>query len=236
MPVLRAASGRIFVWLSSGQFRIRSCHPLFDAAVHHIGGAGRLGVVGRIQSRFDLGVRFVRLDPMDHMVFPDLELDVPNDPDAYRAELQERFPTDAAGIESVFGELVRFYRQILRGSGDLFARYADATFARFLGDHVSDPALLRILGGQWGYLGLPAAQVSAVGMAQMLVSYLRDGAWYPLGSTQAFSDALARSLLDRGAHVLLDHGVEGVLVDGQRARGVRLADGRAVLVNFLLFY
>ena len=55
-------------------------------------------------------------------------------------------------------------------------------------------------GATWA---LPAEEISAVGMCQMLVSYLRDGAYYPLGSTQAFSNALARSLLNEGAHVLL---------------------------------
>jgi phytoene dehydrogenase-like protein len=213
---------------------------LFDAAVHHIGGCGRYGIVGQVLSRLGIALDLVRLDPMDHLVFPEFEFRIPADLDRYVEALAGRFLDERESIPEFFRDLVRLYRQILnagngsgRGArkqreGALVSRYRGATFSEMLGDYFDDPDLKRVLGGQWGYLGSPVEEISAVGMCQMLVNYLRDGAYYPIGSTQAFSDALARSLLERGQHVLLEHRVTEVLVDHGRAAGVRLERGETV--------
>lgn len=201
---------------------------LFDAAVHHIGACGRFGVVGQVLQRLGVDVSFVRLDPMDELQFDDERFTIPAEYEEYRAALAARFPEEAGGVEVLFRDMVRLYRQILQSRGALYERYLAATFEELLDDYVHDPRLRRILGGQWGYLGSPTHEISAIGMVQMLVSYLRDGAWYPVGSTQRFSDALAQSLLDRGGHVLLRHKVDEILVDGGAVSGVRLADGRTV--------
>jgi len=200
----------------------------FDAAVHHIGGCGRYGIVGQILSRFGIPFRFVQLDPMDHLVFPDLEFRIPADLDRYGEELARRYPHEAERIPVFFRDLVRLYRQILNGRGPLLDRYRPATFSQLLADYLEDPTVMRLLGAQWGYLGSPTQEVSAVGMCQMLVNYLKDGAYYPIGSTQAFSDALALSLLEVGGHILLKHRVREILLDRGRAEGVRLEDGRAI--------
>ncbi|MGH9391109.1 MAG: NAD(P)-binding protein, partial [Vicinamibacteria bacterium] len=52
---------------------------VFDAAVHHIGGAGRYGIIGQVLKRLEIPVRLVRLDPMDHLVFSDFEFRIPAD-------------------------------------------------------------------------------------------------------------------------------------------------------------
>lgn len=199
-----------------------------DAAVHHIGACGRFGTVGQILKQFGLKLPFVQLNPMDRVHYPDLEFTIASDIEEYQKSLQDRFPHEQEALQILFKDLIRLYRQILRHKGELYEKYFDATFASFLQDYVQDPQLRRILSGQWGYLGLPAEQISALGMVQMLVSYLRDGAWYPIGSTQHFSNALAQDLLDQGAHVLLKRKVEEVLVSKNRVSGVRLQDGRTV--------
>jgi phytoene dehydrogenase-like protein len=213
---------------------------LFDAAVHHIGGCGRYGIVGQVLSRLGIALELVRLDPMDHLVFPEFEFRIPADLDQYAEALARRFPAESESIPEFFRDLIRLYRQILnassgsgrgatkQGEGSLVSRYRCATFSEMLDDYFEDPDLTRVLGGQWGYLGSPVETISAVGMCQMLVNYLRDGAYYPIGSTQAFSNALARSLLERGQHLLLEHRATEVLVDRGRVAGVRLESGETV--------
>lgn len=201
---------------------------LFDAAVHHIGACGRFGVVGQILSRFEIDLELVALDPMDHLIFPDSEFVIPACIERYSDALERRFPEEKHRIPDFFRDLVRLYRQVLRREGALLDRYRGATFGQLLADYFEDTKLKRILGAQWGYLGSPVEEISAVGMCQMLVSYLRDGAYYPRGSTQAFSDALARSILEAGGHVLLRTRVVEVLVDRGRAAGVRVDGGRAI--------
>jgi len=200
----------------------------FDAAVHHLGACGRFGIIGQVLARLGIAFQFVHLDPMDHLTFPDDEFQIPADIDAYEEGLGRRFPDEKEKIREFFTDLVRLYRQILRRRGGLLDRYRGATFEAMLSDYLENPALKRILGAQWGYLGSPAEEISAVGMCQMLVSYLKDGAFYPVGSTQAFSDALAQSLLDTGGHVLLKNRVSEILVDGRKVAGVRIEDGRVV--------
>ncbi|TAH37090.1 MAG: NAD(P)/FAD-dependent oxidoreductase [Planctomycetota bacterium] len=206
----------------------------FDACVHHIGGCGKYGTVGQILKQFGIRQEFVRLDPMDHLLFEDLEVEVPADLDQYQQRLAGLFPHQAERIPAFFQMLVRLNRQIFRHQGELLERYVGRTFQEMAAEHLEDERLIRVLGGQWGYLGPPLSSVSAVGMAQMLVSYLRDGAWYPLGSTQSFSDNLARNLLEQGGHVLLKHRVQEVLVEGGRAAGIRLEDGRTVRAGIVV--
>lgn len=206
----------------------------FDAAVHHIGACGRFGIIGQILSRFGVNFEFVHLDPMDNLTFPDFDFQIPADIDDYAQQLAQRFPDEKEQIAQFFKDFVRLYRQILRREGPLLDRYRRASFEEFLRDYFADPDVRRILGAQWGYLGSPVEEISAVGMCQMLVSYLKDGAYYPKGSTQAFSDALAENLLHTGAHVLLKTAVSEILIDKGRACGIRTEDGRTVRADVVV--
>ncbi len=206
----------------------------FDAAVHHIGACGRFGIIGQILSRFGMNFEFVHLDPMDNLTFPDFDFQIPADIDCYSQQLAQRFPHEKEAITRFFKDFVRLYRQIVRHEGPLLDRYRRSSFEEFLRDYFDDPNIRRILGAQWGYLGSPIEEISAVGMCQMLVSYLKDGAYYPKGSTQAFSDALAENLLHTGAHVLLKTAVSEILVDKGRASGIRTEDGRTVRADVVV--
>ena len=201
---------------------------VFDAAVHHIGACGRFGIIGQILSKFGIAQQFVPLDPMDHLTFPDFEFQIPADLDSYRERLANKFPAERANLARFFKDFVRLYRQVLRREGPMLEAYRSATFECLLKDYFEDSDLMRILGAQWGYLGSPVEEISAVGMCQMLVSYWKDGAYYPMGSTQAFSNALARNLLDNGVHVLLKQRVAEVLVDGEQVCGIRLEDSSTI--------
>ena len=56
----------------------------------------------------------------------------------------------------------------------------------------------------------------------------RLGTGKPIGSLQAFADALARSVTASGATIRLNAPVAEIVVDDGRARGVRLADGEII--------
>src|SRR5262249_12151224 len=202
----------------------------FDVAVHHISGCGRLSIVGSCLRALGIDCEFVRLDPMDTIVFPSWSLPIPTRLDAFTASLGRRFPHEQSGIDAFFTELVRLYRALLdeRHESPTLARYADLTFAEMLDGFFDDPRIKLALSGQWGYLGSPPQELSAVGMCQMVVNYWRDGAYYPRGGTQAFADAIAARFVGCGGHLLVSTAVREVLVDGSRVAGVRLADGREI--------
>jgi phytoene dehydrogenase-like protein len=65
--------------------------------------------------------------------------------------------------------------------------------------------------------------------AYMIMSVMhRLGTGKPIGSLQAFADALAASITASGARILLDAPVAEIIIDDGAARGIRLEDGRII--------
>lgn len=113
-------------------------------------------------------------------------------------------------------------------------------FAPLLDGVVSDPFLRRWLDLLCFLLsGLPAAGTSAAEMAFMFADWYRPGVVldYPQGGSDALVRALVRGLERHGGTLRLNAPVAEILLDGDRAVGVRLADGtvlrsrRAVVSN-----
>ena len=208
----------------------------FDAAVHHVSGGGRRSLLGRALAAAGARVSLVHLDPMDVLVWPDLRFVVPGDWDRFGAELVRAFPREARGIVDCLQGLLRLYRATLgspRGEA-LLERWADATVLEFLAHHLGDERVIRILSGQWGYLGVPPARLSAVGMCQMVVNYWRDGAYYPHGGIQAIPNALCDAVEAAGGSVVAGAAVRRILVAGGRATGVELASGHRIRARWVV--
>jgi phytoene dehydrogenase-like protein len=208
----------------------------FDVAVHHISGCGRLSIVGSCLRALGVECEFVRLDPMDTIVFPSWSLPIPTRMDAFAVALERDFPRQKSGIHAFFAELVRLYRALLdeRRESTTLARWENLTFAEMLDTFVDDPRLKLGLSGQWGYLGSPPQELAAVGMCQMVVNYWRDGAYYPRGGTQAFADAIAARFVACGGDLLVSTPVRELLTDGRRIAGVRLGDGREIAADVVV--
>jgi prolycopene isomerase len=85
--------------------------------------------------------------------------------------------------------------------------------------------LKMILSGQWGYIGLPPAQASAIGMCQMMINYLKDGAFFPAGGTQEFANVIFKKFVDFGGHVMLSSAAKQILYDGKVVTGVKVEEG-----------
>jgi phytoene dehydrogenase-like protein len=76
--------------------------------------------------------------------------------------------------------------------------------------------------------GLPADGTSAAEVAFMFADWYRPGVVldYPVGGSGALVDALVRGLKRHGGQLMLNAHVEQVLVEGNRAVGVRLRGGK----------
>jgi phytoene dehydrogenase-like protein len=203
---------------------------VFDAAVHHIGGCGRYSIVGRALKELGLGLEFFRLDPMDSLIFSDFSVDVPAEIEDYKSLLGRKYPLEKERIESFFKDFVKLYWAIINEATDspTLNKYKGMTYREMLDSFFEDEELKRTLAGQWGYLGTPPEEVSSIGMCQMLVNYLRDGAYYPRGGTQNFANGLLKNFSDSGGEVLLSTMVEEILLDGRKASGVKFEGGEAL--------
>lgn len=198
----------------------------FDAAVHHIGGCGTWSIVGRCLKELGIDIKFVQLDPMDSLNFPTFSVDIPADLDDYVALLQNSFASERDNISAFFKEFVGLYRSTVRTKeSQLLTKYKDLTYKEMLDIFFSDQRLKMVLSAQWGYIGSPPHEASAIGMCQMLVNYLKDGAFYPLGSSQNFADAITQKFIDYGGQIMLSSRVEKILTKDKLVEGVITGDG-----------
>jgi prolycopene isomerase len=97
---------------------------------------------------------------------------------------------------------------------------AERIFKRFLPD---DEAVrfFNKLTSTYSYTTM--RETPAMLVAAMFVDNHVGGSYYPLGGPQALASALERSIERRGGVMLYETEVESILLEGKRARGIRLA-------------
>ena len=199
---------------------------IFDAAVHHIGGCGKWSVVGRCLKELDININFLQLDPMDSIRFPSFSVEIPADIDDYVALLKERFPSESEKLSLFFKEFIGLYRATFSTERHkMLIKYQDLTYKEMLDNFFTDERLKMTLSAQWGYIGSPPHEVSAIGMCQMLVNYLKDGAYLPVGGTQNFADTITQKFIDYGGHIMLSSSVDKMHTDGNIIKGVTTEKG-----------
>jgi all-trans-retinol 13,14-reductase len=91
----------------------------------------------------------------------------------------------------------------------------------------TDPRLRGVLTGQYGDYGLPPGQASWFMHALLVGHYLGGGA-YPVGGSSRIAETMLPGIERFGGAVRTSAAVAEILVEGGRARGVRLADGEIV--------
>jgi phytoene dehydrogenase-like protein len=107
------------------------------------------------------------------------------------------------------------------------ARLTSSSAAELIGGRFSHPVSRGALASVCAAFGPIIGDATAV-VLLAFGWYLRNGVSRPLGGTQAYPDALVGSLNQAGGSVMCDARVAEILVDGGRATGVRLVDGRVV--------
>ena len=207
----------------------------FDAAVHHIGGCGKWSVVGRCFKTLGIEMDFYPLDPMDHLIFPNFSIEIPADLDEYITRLQERYPSEKDNIKDFFQDFIKLYRATFNNEkSQIIDKYKDQTYGEMLDAFFKNDELKMILAGQWGYIGLPPTQASAIAMCQMMINYLKDGAFFPAGGTQEFANAIFKKFIDFGGHVMLSSRVEKILLNDNSVRGIKLQNDKEISTGLVV--
>ena len=112
-------------------------------------------------------------------------------------------------------------------------RWAMKSGRELIEHHVSDPLLIAILCGQAGDHGMPPSEVLSFLHAGIAHHYF-EGAYFPLGGGFAIPRAFVRALKRAGGEIRLSTPVEHILLEGNRAIGVRLADGGEIRSNYVI--
>ncbi len=189
------------------------------------------------------GVDFQSLGTVyDNLHFPDgFDVAVGRPGDAYKRELKERFPRNAAEIDAYFealelgAETVRLvcaersmpepFRSAHRWwNKRKIERWCGRTTGEVINDCISDPKLAAVLSAQWGtYGGVPAE--ASFGIHATIISHYLEGASYPVGGAGVIAEKLVPVIESAGGSARADSPVSEILIEDGCATGVRTRAG-----------
>ncbi len=211
----------------------------FDVSLHSTTVGQRNGVYNLISGFPEItDVEFVPHPSLFRAVYPEHDIRVTQrDVKGYIASLIRMFPEEESGITMLFDDMQGLAGDIGRlsnakGQVDMsrfvtdypvLAKHHRSTWGNMLDSRLRDSRLKAIVSAQWGYYGLPPSKLSCFYYALPFMGYLAHGGFYPRGRSQDISDALVKIITSRGGTVLLNTGVESILMKDGAAIGVRTA-------------
>jgi phytoene dehydrogenase-like protein len=214
---------------------------IFDACIDSIGCLGKDGILRKVLGELKVldGIELIELNPMRRNLFPDLTIDIPSDPEQYQNDLQNLFPKQKNGIRKVFKVMNDIYEwsndSVLsdRAGFDL-QFWVNRTFKSLLEDHIDDVRLQAILSSYCNFLGLSASEVSAIAAANILIHYLKDGAFRVKGGVQGLINALIKEIQVNGGKIYLGEGITKIICDNKRASGIKTEKGQEIKTNHIV--
>ena len=102
-----------------------------------------------------------------------------------------------------------------------------------IGKYFDDPRLKAAFTFQNMYLGLSPFDAPAT-YSLLQYSELADGVWYPIGGLYAVVESLVSIAKAKGVRFLYNKAVEEILIENNRATGVRLADGSTLAADIVI--
>jgi phytoene dehydrogenase-like protein len=163
---------------------------------------------------------------------------------------QRLFPNESEAIDKYFRLCVQVHREAhslppslglakLDQTAEQYPvlfRYARATVGEAVDEYLTDPRLRALAASMWPYIGTPPHRASLVTLATH-ISVLVNGSYYPAGSAQTTSDALAVAVVRKGGEIIVKRSAERIVLEGSRATGVALDGdqriGASVVVSAL---
>jgi all-trans-retinol 13,14-reductase len=106
-----------------------------------------------------------------------------------------------------------------------YMRWARRTTREVLQSFTKNRELIGVLTGQWGDYGLPPGKSSFAVHATIAEHYF-GGASYPVGGASVIAAAIVPQIERNGGAVVTSAEVTSILLDGAKAAGVRMSDGR----------
>ena len=221
----------------------------FDAGPHDFSGVWPGGSISGLLQRLGVADRlqWKRVNHRYHL--GGTTIDVPDDWRDYVRLLCAKFPGSADGLRGLFETIHAIFDDMYSTGRDrsgipgtpasvdaLLAfpkehphamKWMSEPFDTLVSAHVSDPALIRYLNALSGYLGDGGERLSCAQMVPIFGYYFKGG-HYPIGGSGRFAEVLVEAIAERGGEVHLKSSVKHIVVEGGRATGVTLADGRTI--------
>ncbi|MGL5382683.1 MAG: FAD-dependent oxidoreductase [Culicoidibacterales bacterium] len=183
----------------------------FDASLHGIGGLLPGGNTRMMLTELGLDdqVTFIRKQETATLLLESGEtFDIPDEFEAYKQSLQQRFPTEIENIERLFTFLDAFAKDMdavytNNQAPNYFAELQNQSLHAFLLTYTQDEQLIEVFSFLWLYYGLPNTELSALYYLLAWISYHIYGTFYIQGGAQALSDAYVAAIERLGGQVIL---------------------------------
>ena len=216
----------------------------WDVGLHYCGTFGHDQLAGRILDWLSSGtIEFQSLGTVyDTLHFPDnFDISVGRPAEAFKMELKDHFPDNAAEIDAYFEALLlaeeaghaagsdRALPEPFRAvhhwwNKNKMERWCNRTTAEVIDELVSNPKLAAVLSAQWGTYGGKPKEASFAFHGIILGHYL-EGASYPVGGAAAIAKGLVPVIEAAGGKVLPGTPVTEIILDAGKAVGVRTQSG-----------
>jgi len=177
----------------------------------------------------------------DRVIIGNDVYDFPKGREAFRRQMQAYFPSERGAIDAY---LKRVTATVRRGALYFAEKSLPPAISRLLGGALRWPVLRRarvttrqmlesltenqrlvgVLTGQYLDYGLPPSR-SSFFIHALITDYYLEGAAYPVGGASRIAATIVPVIEDAGGRVFTSAEVQEILVEGDRAVGVRLADG-----------
>ncbi|MCP5008050.1 MAG: NAD(P)/FAD-dependent oxidoreductase [Planctomycetes bacterium] len=213
---------------------------VFDSTVDCVSGVNQDGLIFKVLKLLDVhnDIALIELDPIRGSIFPDIEISVDRDINAYVRKLVRLFPSEGAAVRGFFKKISMIY-DVLQAEIDAFIsgapppgritldmlRLRDLPYNKLLDDFFSDYRLKAVLSDRCHYIGLPPSMVSSLAMITIIMSYFRLGAQRIQGGFQRLSDAFVKGIRNQGGTVVLGNGVKRIIMKGDGCCGVQCDSG-----------
>jgi all-trans-retinol 13,14-reductase len=93
--------------------------------------------------------------------------------------------------------------------------------------------LIAVLCGQFGDYGLTPAESSFM-MHAMLFKHYVNGGFYPVGGSSVIYKKIAPTILNRGGHIYTNADVQEIIVQNNKAVGVRMLNGQEIMAPIVI--
>ncbi|WP_237057353.1 phytoene desaturase family protein [Microbulbifer sediminum] len=220
----------------------------WDVGVHYIGDVGGHPTMTRRLFDF-LSAGDLHWAPMDEtydrICIGEQQYDLRAGPENFKRELLQRFPGEEKTLDQYFGRIAAVGKAMpLLTMEKLLPRwcapalsllkkwrlpsYLNRTTYEVLRELTDNEELIAVLTGQWGDNGMTPKTSSFIIHALIAKHYMYGG-FYPVGGASRIAETIIPQIQKSGGEVFTYARVETILLDGDRARGVRMADGTEIL-------
>ena len=217
----------------------------WDVGIHYIGQMGKDSSFSKRLFDYitDKQLEWADMGEVyDRIVIGDQVYDFVKGVENLKGKLKSHFPNEAEAIDTYI-DLVfeanktsrKFFMEkalpplLSKVSGGFlkknFYKFSDQTTLEVLRGITQNEQLIKVLTGQYGDYGLPPAQ-SSFAMHALLVRHYFSGGFFPVGGSGRVVETIDPVIEAAGGTILINAEVDEVLIEKNRAMGVRMADGK----------